>query len=147
MVRPMGEGQQQHQNELDRRAADQREMRSQIIQHRIKYNYFVMGLATASMAFAFHQTRDAAWSSIMWLWIGAVCSWVISIILGLIYDHNGFFQIAKLWFSSEPEDSVNDQIKGAKLLDKWLFPLQHISLLLGMVSFLIWHVQKMLLAC
>ena len=122
-------------------------MRSQIIQHRIKYNYFIMGLATASVAFAFHQTREASWNSTMYFWIGAVGFWFFSIILGLIYDHNSFFPIVKLWFSSEPEDSVNDQIKGAKLLDKWLFPLQHISLLLGMVSFLIWHVQKMLLAC
>ena len=143
----MGEGEQQNQKELDRSAADQREMRSQIILHRIKYNYFVMGLATASIAFAFHQTRDASWNPTMYFWIGAVGFWFFSIILGLIYDRNSFFPFVKAWFSNEPSKLIEEQIKGSELLNKWLFPLQHLSLALGMVLFGLWHIQKMLQAC
>lgn len=131
------------EKQWDREAAEKLATRSLIIQHRMKYNYFIMGLATASVAFAFHQSKDAYWAAIMWVWLGAVISWVVSVILGLIYEHNGIFRHVKERSLEESEELKKDQIEGSKFLNNKLFWAQHICLGLGMTCFLIWHILKM----
>lgn len=131
--------------------------------HQQKLDYFLIGAAGASIAFAIQVTANEAWSQRMILWLVAVTMWGLSIGCGILrqmwidkflYNNISLLKIEqgtdeyaefpmeeRVLFKSQAVAYLNKTSRSFARFAK----LQHIFLVVGIFFFLAWHVVSMIM--